>query len=111
MQQIVSNYMHSGTHTRAQARVGEDIKEEEREVSERIRQFLQREEVQGSLLIAVIIAAVLIIKAFTVYCPLFTFITDEAAKDAIYVLFREVAIVLVVLILLLQLQYYKIISF
>lgn len=58
-----------------------------------------------------IIAFILILKSILNCCPCFVFITDVAIKDAVYVLFREVVIVLCGAIILEALIYYNIIQY
>ena len=57
-----------------------------------------------------IILFILIFKVILTYCPCFVFITDVALKDAVYVLFREVVIVISGLIILQGLAYYTVIN-
>lgn len=55
-----------------------------------------------------IILFILVFKTILTFCPCFVFITDAALKDAVYVLFREVVIVICGTIILEALTYYKV---
>lgn len=57
-----------------------------------------------------IILFILVFKLILTYCPCFVFITDVALKDSVYVLFREVVIVICGLIILQGLTYYSVLN-
>jgi hypothetical protein len=58
----------------------------------------------------VIILFILVFKVIVVYCPCFVFITDLALKDAVYILFREVVIVICGAIIIQALTFYGVLS-
>lgn len=56
------------------------------------------------------ILLLLIFKAIVLCCPCFTFISDVALKDAVYILFREVVIVLMCILVLEGINYYEVLN-
>jgi hypothetical protein len=57
-----------------------------------------------------IILFIMIFKTIMTFCPCFIFITDPSLKDAVYVLFREVVIVICGAIIIEALTYYKVLK-
>ena len=53
----------------------------------------------------------ILFKSVVVCCPCFIFVNDQAIKDSMYVLFREVVIVLACLLILDAAQYYNLLTF
>jgi len=72
--------------------------------------YLKSGSVQSIYLILTFILCILIFKAVILCCPCFIFITDKALKDAIYVLFREVVVVLSCILILVALHFYDILK-
>lgn len=54
---------------------------------------------------------IIAVKSIITCCPCFIFITDVALKDAVYVLFREVVIVLSCILVLEGLHFYEVLQF
>jgi hypothetical protein len=53
----------------------------------------------------------ILFKAVVFSCPCFVFISDNAIKDAVYILFREVVIVLICILILEGAYYYEIMTY
>ena len=63
------------------------------------------------ILILTIFAFFITFKTIILNCPCCIFINDNAIKDAVYILFREVVIVLACILILEGLYYYEILSY
>jgi hypothetical protein len=61
-------------------------------------------------MIIAIIMFILIFKSIIAYCPCFIFITDVPLKDSVYILYREVVIVVAGMIIFESLAYYNVIN-
>jgi hypothetical protein len=76
-----------------------------------VQDYLLEGHFQNVLLAMVFILIIMIVKSVITSCPCFIFITDVALKDAVYVLFREVVIVLSCILILEALHFYKALKF
>lgn len=70
--------------------------------------YLKNDYMQSILLVMTFILIVMFFKSVMLCCPCFIFITDTALKDAVYILFREVVVVLSCILILEALHFYRV---
>lgn len=73
--------------------------------------LIQEDYIQSIILLSIILSIFIVFKAIVVCCPCFVFINDPALKDAVYILFREVFIMIMCLLIFEALNYYGVLSF
>ncbi len=73
--------------------------------------LIHEDYIQCIILMSIVLSIFILFKAIVVCCPCFYFINDPSLKDAIYVLFREVFIMITCLLIFEALNYYGVLSF